>query len=132
MGKLRGVTTFGYDFFFASSSTVGNTLAPAIRLFVDLGGDLFRTNDLGLVIYEPIYTRQATNVSTVIATDVWNTDTSTQTTDQFWIRFGGMNQFQNTGKTLAQLTDPNTTGLIDPLNNGNAVVFGFNAGVVSG
>ncbi len=133
LGRLADVTTFGYDYYRSSASTAGATFSPVIRLFVDLDGNLATTNDRGLVIYEPYYDGVTANGSYTAPTNTWTTSTTTQTTGRYYTRFAGTNQFQiENGKTLAYLTDPNTTGLLAPTNNGNAVVYGFNAGVGSG
>lgn len=132
MGLLSDLTTFDYDFF-KDVSSPDSEFGVSARLFIDLDGNLSTTNDRGIAIYEPVY-----NNSGNTPEGVWMTENVTATSGDFWIRFAGQNQFQGEngpiadGVTLDYLTDPSTTGLIAPTNNGTAVVYGFNMGIGSG
>ncbi|RYG41589.1 PEP-CTERM sorting domain-containing protein, partial [bacterium] len=138
LGRLADLTSFGYDYYRSSLSTAAPTLAPVIRLFVDVDGNSATTNDRGTVVYEPIYSRQQQGISPNTPTDVWNTVDTTPTNGQFFIRFGNQNQYQGdngpiqNGVTLSYLTDPSTTGSLVALNNGLASVYGFSVGYGTG
>ena len=138
LGRLADLTSFGYDYYRSSLSTANPTLAPVLRLFVDVDGNNATTNDRGTIVYEPIYSRQTQGISPNTITDTWNTVDTTPTNGQFFIRFNSQNQYQGengtiqNGVTLSYLTDPNTTGSLVALNNGLAAIYGFSVGYGTG
>ncbi|MEO5733612.1 MAG: PEP-CTERM sorting domain-containing protein [Rubrivivax sp.] len=67
LGLLSALTGFGYDWYRFSSSTNPDVQAPAMAITVDIDGDP-TTDDIGYLIYEPVY-----NVGGVAMTDVWVT-----------------------------------------------------------
>ncbi|MBL8351573.1 MAG: PEP-CTERM sorting domain-containing protein [Burkholderiaceae bacterium] len=122
MGSFSSFSGMSYDWYRDSTSTANANQVPALRILLDLDGNLSTTGDRGGLVFERVY-----NGGT-FPTDSWQSDTVTSSTYlwNFGLGIGSAANINSTpyayDATLAewQAYAP------------NAVILGFSAGIGSG
>ena len=79
---LSNLTSFGYDWYRAGTSTNPNVQVPALRLYIDADGNAATTTDRGYLIYEPVYNNAG---GWSAPTDSWVAENVTDSSN-LWLR----------------------------------------------
>lgn len=118
LGSFQALSSFGYEWYRVGTSTNPAVQHPALRVLLDLDGNLLTVGDRGGLVFERAYN------GGVVPTDTWVTDTIGASTN-LW-SFGLGLPFADGGYsiTLAQWQADTRFA--------NAVIIGFSAGVGSG
>ena len=120
---LGNLSALSYDFYRDSSSTTGQHLVPAFRLFYQTSG-----GQTGYLIWENVY--NGGSVNTPVPTDQWLSKDIFS--GYFWMRaFGPGRTIEKYDVTLAQWAAGYTYGTSQPLD-ANTNIIGIEVGVGSG
>lgn len=125
LGAFSAFTTMQYDWYRDSSSTNSDLQHPALRILLDLDGNLATTGDRGGLVFESAY-----NAGGAVPTDTWVTSVVTGNTKLWNFGLGLGNAYNINASSYAY------DGTLDQWQNlnqlSNAVILGFSAGVGSG
>ncbi len=123
LGAFSQFSGMSYDWYRASSSTNSALQHPALRILLDLDGNLATTNDRGGLVFERAYN------SAAILTDTWVSDTIDSTTKlwNFGLGLGLEFDIDGDGTPYDTLAEWQASGRL-----ANAIIVGFSAGVGSG
>jgi hypothetical protein len=124
LGLFSTFTGMSYDWYRSSSSTNNAGQHPALRILLDLDGNLNTTGDRGGLVYELAY-----NGGGSVATDTWVSavvDASTKLWN-FGLGLGNEFDIDLDGTPYDLLSEWQSSGRL-----ANAVILGFSAGVGSG
>lgn len=126
LGTFSSLSALSYDWYRSSASTAASHLHPALRVLLDLDGNLATTGDRGGLVYEFVYNGGA--VGTAVATDQWVSTAVTGTT-KLW-NFGlGIGTAANINGTPY----PYDATLAEWQRYApDAAIIGFSAGIGSG
>jgi hypothetical protein len=120
---LSDLTSLGYDWYRASTSTNPAAQVPSLRLLVgDTSG-----NAIGYLVYEPIYN----GYSSPLPTDQWETSTFDPSTSILWWSQFGKGIDENYTRTLNDWIAGDHTAGFDTLSGDNRIL-GLSTGVGSG
>lgn len=128
LGSFANFNGMSYDWYRSSASAATPALHPALRVLLDLDGDLTTTGDRGGLVFERSYNP---GPPSAVPTDVWNTDTITSST-KLWnfglTPLGTLYDLNNNAYAYdSSLADWKASAQL-----ANAVVVGFSAGIGSG
>ncbi|MBL8384045.1 MAG: PEP-CTERM sorting domain-containing protein [Burkholderiales bacterium] len=124
LGSFSALTGMQYDWYRNSSSTNNSDQHPAMRVLLDLDGNLATTGDRGGLVFERAY-----NVGGVVPTDTWVTE-SIGATSKLWnfgLGLGTEFDIDGDGTPYDTLAEWQASGRM-----ANAVILGFSVGVGSG
>lgn len=133
---LGNLSSLGYDWLRNSGTGAPNqaiaSVAPAMRFFYDLDGNVATTGDRGTMIWEPVYNTGTPGIGS------WNT--ANILGGNFWQITGASTQINIYDYTLAEWMDPALSktenagdgGSTGVTLNANTVIYGFNVGIGSG
>lgn len=125
LGLFSDFTVMQYDWLRDSSSTTSGVQHPAMRILLDLDGNLATTGDRGGLVYERAY-----NIGGSAPLDVWTTETvgSSSKVWNFGLGLGSEFNIDGTGSAYDDsLAEWQASGRM-----ANAVILGFSVGVGSG
>lgn len=118
LGSFQDLSSFGYEWYRAGTSTNPAVQHPALRVLLDLDGDLSTVGDRGGLVFERAYNALPT------LTDQWVADTVAASTNLWSFGLGLPFADGGYGVTLGQWQADSRFA--------NAVIIGFSAGVGSG
>jgi hypothetical protein len=124
LGTFASFTGMSYDWYRSSSSSNSALQHPALRILLDLDGNLATTNDRGGLVFERAY-----NVGGAVPVDSWTTEAIVSTSKLWNFGLGLGNEFDidGDGTPYDTLAEWQASGRL-----ANAVILGFSAGVGSG
>lgn len=124
LGLFTSLSAMSYDWYRSSSSTNNAVQHPAMRVLLDLDGNLATTGDRGGLVYELAY-----NGSVSVATDTWVTESIGATSKLWNFGLGLGTEFDIDGDSSPYdtLAEWQASGRM-----ANAVILGFSVGVGSG
>jgi len=124
MGLFTSLNSMSYDWYRNSSSTNSNVQHPALRVLLDLDGNLNTNGDRGGLVFERAY-----NGGGAVPTDAWQSESITSTTKlwNFGLGLGFEFDINGDGSPYDALADWQSSSRLT-----NAVILGFSAGVGSG
>lgn len=124
LGLFSQFTGMQYDWYRDSSSTNSNLQHPALRILLDLDGNLGTTNDRGGLVFERAY-----NGGGAVPTDIWTSETVTSATKlwNFGLNLGKEYDIDGDGTPYDTLTEWQASTQM-----ASAAILGFNAGFGSG
>lgn len=125
LGAFTSLSSMSYDWYRSSASTAAAHFHPAIRVLLDLDGNLATTGDRGGLVFERIYNPDLGGV----ATDTWVSEAIGAATKLWNFGLGLGNEFDidGDGTPYDTLAEWQASGRL-----ANAIILGFNAGIGSG
>jgi len=124
MGLFTSFSSMSYDWYRNSTSTNNAVQHPALRILLDLDGNLATTGDRGGLVFERAY-----NVGGNVPTDTWTSESIDASTKLWNFGLGLGNEFNidGVGDQYDMLSVWQASG-----RTANAVILGFSSGVGSG
>lgn len=124
LGLFRDFTVMQYDWLRDSSSTNSGVQHPAMRILLDLDGNLATTGDRGGLVFERAY-----NVAGNAPVDAWTTETINSTSKlwNFGLGLGFEFDIDSDGTPYDTLSEWQASGRM-----AHAAILGFSVGVGSG
>jgi hypothetical protein len=123
LGAFADLRSMSYDWYRAGASSARSGLAPAMRVLLDLDGNL-STNDRGGLVFERAY-----NGGGSVPTDTWTSETIGASTRlwNFGLGLGTEFDIDGDGTPYDTLDEWQASGRM-----ANAVILGFSLGIGSG
>lgn len=125
---LGNLSALSYDWYRSSSSTVADHIVPSLRLIYDADGDISTTDDIGYLVYEPVYNGVAS-----VTEDAWVSDDILDA--NFWMRVTSpptSKTIEVFNKTLSSWQTSGVSDLDADLLSANSLIIGLNSGIGSG
>ncbi|MGD9692450.1 MAG: hypothetical protein AB7G17_10555 [Phycisphaerales bacterium] len=128
---LSNITSFGYDWYRAGSSTTTAHFMPAMRLYVDADGDMNTTTDRGFLIFEQVYNGATLANDTWHSTDIFNYYGAGQSADLWQRRFSPGTTIEQYNTDLQEwIAGASFSGGL--VFSGSSLVYGLSFGIGSG
>ena len=126
LGLFKDFSGMQYDWYRNITSTTSGVQHPALRILLDLDGNLSTIGDRGGLVFELVY-----NGGGTVPTNVWTTSTVTSSTN-VW-NFGlGLGNLFDLSPLDGYAFDNNLAAWQSYAPAANAVILGFSAGIGSG